>query len=114
MSEFFGTRQWRKKVDAVEDQENFVIGDFHRYVRHPWYSMGIILIWCRELDLIMLTNAIMITLYFIIGSRLEERKLVQYHGKIYHRYQQKVPGLMPRPWKFLTRLEADELIKEKM
>lgn len=113
MSEFMGTRQWRERISSVEDQEKFVIGDFHRYVRHPWYTMGIIIIWCRELDPIMLTNAIMITLYFIIGSRLEERKLIQYHGEIYQRYQQHVPGLIPRPWKYLSRSEAEVLINSK-
>jgi len=113
MSEFIGSRQWRERISAVEDQEQFVIGDFHRYVRHPWYTMAIIIIWCRELDPIMLTSATMITLYFIIGSRLEERKLIQYHGEIYHHYQQLVPGLIPRPWRYLTRLEAVELINKK-
>ena len=114
MSEFMGTRQWRERVKAVEDQEQLVIGLFHRYVRHPWYTMIIVLIWCRELDPIMLANAIMITLYFIIGSRIEERKLVQYHGKIYQQYQQKVPGLMPRPWKYLTESDANNLINKKV
>ncbi len=110
MPEFMGTRQWRERNSQVEDQEQFVIGVFHRYVRHPWYTMGITLIWCRELDPIMLTNAIMLTLYFIIGSRLEERKLVQYHGKVYADYSKCVPGLIPRPWRYLTKVEADELL----
>ncbi len=110
MAEFLGTRQWSERTEKVEDQEQFVIGEFHRFVRHPWYSMGIILIWCRELDPIMLTNAIMITLYFIIGSRLEERKLIQYHGEIYRLYCQKVPGLLPRPWRYLSQLQVNELL----
>ena len=110
MPEFMGTRQWRERNSQIEDQEQFVIGAFHRYVRHPWYTMGITLIWCRELDPIMLTNAIMLTLYFIIGSRLEERKLVQYHGKVYADYSKCVPGLIPRPWRYLTKVEADELL----
>ncbi len=111
MAEFMGTRQWRERNTQVEDQEQFVIGSFHRYVRHPWYTMGMILIWCRELDPIMLTNAIMLSLYFIIGSRLEERKLVQYHGEIYAQYSKRVPGLIPRPWRYLTKREANELLK---
>ncbi|MCP4075086.1 MAG: hypothetical protein GY744_02750 [Gammaproteobacteria bacterium] len=110
MAEFMGTRQWAERNNQVEDQEQFVIGEFHRFVRHPWYSMGIILIWCRELDPVMLTNAVMITLYFVVGSRLEERKLIQYHGDVYRRYIEKVPGLIPRPWRFLSKIEAKELI----
>ncbi|MEN8170611.1 MAG: hypothetical protein ABFS08_10355 [Pseudomonadota bacterium] len=110
MAEFMGLRQWRERNSQAEDQEKFVIGEFHRFVRHPWYTMAIVLIWCREMDPIMLTSAIMLTLYFIVGSRLEERKLVQYHGEIYERYRKKVPGLVPRPWRYLTRVEADELL----
>jgi len=111
MDEFIGFKQWREGIDAVEDQEHFVIGDFHRFVRHPWYSMGIILVWCRELDPIMLTNAIMITLYFIIGSRFEERKLRRYHGEAYQRYAERVPALIPRPWRYLSRQQAAQLLQ---
>jgi protein-S-isoprenylcysteine O-methyltransferase Ste14 len=113
MAEFFGVRQWRERNAMAEDQEKFVIGEFHRFVRHPWYSMAIVLIWCREHDPMMLTNAIMITAYFIIGSRLEERKLLQYHGDLYRRYREKVPGLLPRPWRYLTRAEAAKLLRER-
>ena len=112
MAEFMGTRQWKERNDQVDDQEQFVIGDFHRFVRHPWYTMAIILIWCRELDPIMLTNAIMITLYFIVGSRFEERKLCRYHGEVYKHYQEKVPALLPRPWRYLTRADAAELLQQ--
>ena len=45
-------------------------------------------------------------LYFIIGSRLEEEKLIRYHGEVYRRYRDRVPGLVPLPWKHLR--EADE------
>lgn len=112
MAEFMGTRQWRERNDQVEDQEQFVIGKFHRFVRHPWYTMAIIIIWCREMDPIMLTNAIMITLYLIIGSRLEERKLVQYHGEVYKHYCHHVPGLIPRPWRYLSSSEARKLMSQ--
>jgi protein-S-isoprenylcysteine O-methyltransferase Ste14 len=113
MAEFMGMRQWRERNASAEDQEKFVIGDFHRFVRHPWYAMGIVLVWCREHDPIMLTNAIMITSYFIIGSRFEERKLIKYHGEIYRRYREKVPGLLPRPWRYLTRAEAKQLLDDR-
>lgn len=113
MAEFFGLRQWREPNAKAEDQEQFVIGEFHRFVRHPWYSMAIVLIWCREHDPIMLANAIMITLYFIIGSRFEERKLLQYHGDVYRRYRERVPALLPRPWRYLTRAEARQLLTER-
>jgi len=54
----------------------------------------------------MLVSALAITLYFVLGSRLEERKLIAVHGDTYRRYRAKVPGLLPLPWKRLSREEA--------
>ncbi|OOZ37601.1 methyltransferase family protein [Solemya velesiana gill symbiont] len=107
--EFLGLRQWRERERCVEDQENFHISPLHRYVRHPWYSLGLVLIWTRDMNQEFLATAVMATLYFILGSRLEERKLIAYHGDIYRRYMDRVPGLMPLPWRYLSREQADRL-----
>ncbi len=111
-SEFLGTRQWRERETAVEDQEGFHLSTLHRFVRHPWYSLSLVLVWTRDMDLPFLVTAIVITLYFIVGSRLEERKLLIYHGERYQRYRNLVPGLMPLPWRYLTHRQAEELQKE--
>ena len=108
--EFLGLRQWRKGLTAVEDQESFHLSPLHRYVRHPWYSLGLVLVWTRDMDPALLTSAVMITLYFAFGSRLEERKLLVYHGEVYRRYLRLVPGLIPLPWKYLTSEQARALV----
>jgi len=110
-SEFSGFRQLHNKVRTVEDQEQFCLSPLHRYVRHPWYFLALILIWTREMDLPTLISAIMISGYFIVGSRLEENKLIVYHGERYQKYRQKVSALFPLPWKFLTAEEAEKLTK---
>ncbi len=107
--EFLGLRQLRAHTRSVEDQEHFHLSPFHRFVRHPWYFFGLTLLWTRDMNASMLLSAAMITLYFIIGSRLEEQKLLVYHGEVYHRYMQRVPGLFPLPWKFLSVDEAQKL-----
>ncbi len=108
-SEFLGLRQWRGGVTSVEDQEEFHISTLHRFVRHPWYSLGLVLVWTRDMDLPFFITAILITLYFIIGSRLEERKLIVYHGVRYRRYRELVPALLPLPWRYLSRRQAEAL-----
>lgn len=110
--EFFGTRQWRERNASVEDQENFHISPLHRFVRHPWYSFGLVLVWTRDMDPALLISAIMITLYFAIGSRFEERKLCRYHGAVYEQYRAAVPGLIPRPWRFLSAARAQQLVAQ--
>jgi methanethiol S-methyltransferase len=111
-SEFIGTRQWRERETAVEDQEGFHISQLHRFVRHPWYSLSLVLVWTRDMNLPFITTAILITAYFIVGLRLEERKLLVYHGDKYRRYRELVPALLPVPWRYLTRKQADELQNE--
>jgi len=110
--EFLGLRQLREHRRAVADQETFQLSPLHRLVRHPWYALALVLIWTRDMNAAMLVTAVMLTLYFIIGSRLEERKLIEYHGEIYRRYRQRVPALIPRPWRRLSRSEAEALLAE--
>jgi protein-S-isoprenylcysteine O-methyltransferase Ste14 len=50
------------------------------------------------------------TAYFIVGSRMEERKLIAYHGERYRRYMGKVAGLVPLPWKTISKAEARVLV----
>ena len=112
LSEFWGTRQLKEGNQSVHDQEKFQISPFHRYVRHPWYFFGLVIIWTRDVSSVQLVVYLLVTAYFIYGSRLEEKKLIAYHGEVYKKYQQKVAGLFPLPWKILSREEADNLLRE--
>ncbi len=111
-SEFLGLRQLKAQEKSIEDQEHLHLSPFHRYVRHPWYCFALILIWTRPMDSLMLVSAVFMSLYFFIGSRLEEKKLVQYYGRVYEHYISKVPGLFPLPWKHLTTSQVNELMDE--
>ncbi|MDD5241171.1 MAG: hypothetical protein PHG47_05515 [Sulfuricella sp.] len=107
--EFLGFRQRKLQIRQAEDQERFLLSPFHRFVRHPWYFFGLVLIWTRDMNASMLLSAAMMTIYFMVGSRLEEKKLLVYHGEVYRRYMTRVAGLIPLPWKILSAAEADEL-----
>ena len=113
MQEFFGLRQLQLQVQQVEDQEHFQLSPFHRYVRHPWYFFSLVLVWTRDMHAATLLSTVFITLYLVIGSRLEEKKLLIYYGDIYRRYMTCVPGLVPLPWKFLSAGEAQALLKQQ-
>ncbi len=111
MSEFLGTQQWREHESRVEDQEGFYISPLHRWVRHPWYFLGLVILWTRDMNLLIFTTAVMVSLYLFIGSKLEERKLIAYHGRVYREYRSRVPGIVPLPWKNLSREGAKQLIE---
>ena len=66
--------------------------------RHPWYLGGILIIWTRDIDISALVTNIILTLYFLVGTVLEERKLLIAYGDDYRRYQRKVSMLIPFKW----------------
>jgi protein-S-isoprenylcysteine O-methyltransferase Ste14 len=107
--EFLGLRQWRRGERRVEDLERFHISPLHRFVRHPWYSLGLVILWTRDMDAARLLAAGMATGYVLVGMYLEERKLIVYHGDRYRDYRRRVPALVPLPWRWLDRDEAARL-----
>jgi protein-S-isoprenylcysteine O-methyltransferase Ste14 len=110
-SEFLGLRQWRARQRSALDQERLHLSPLHRFVRHPWYTLGLVLVWTQNMDAARLTSAVVISAYFVLGSRLEERKLLLYHGPAYAAYRRRVPALLPRPWRSLSSAEARELTR---
>ena len=103
MNEFLGLRP------AARPAEKLAISSFHRHVRHPWYCFSLLLIWSRDMNPALLVSATAITLYFIFGSKLEEKKLLALHGDAYRRYMARVPGLLPWPGKSLSKEEARQI-----
>lgn len=101
--EFLGVRALRGEGNAGD---RLVFSPLHRYVRHPWYALGLLVLWTRDLNAAWLIAALVITLYVAIGLRLEERKLVRWHGERYRAYQRRVPALIPWPGRTLDAREA--------
>jgi protein-S-isoprenylcysteine O-methyltransferase Ste14 len=57
----------------------------------------------------LLLSAVLITFYFVVGSRLEEGKLMEYYGEVYKCYRAQVPALIPLPWRYLNKEAATAL-----
>lgn len=110
--DFLGLSQWRTGQSQIEDTEGLSLSPLHRVVRHPWYFLSLLLIWSRDMPPAMLISAVAISLYLVVGSWLEEAKLVRRFGAAYERYQQQVPGLVPIPGRRLSAEEAQALLAE--
>lgn len=69
---------------------------FYRHVRHPMYFFTLLLIWLSPLmSWNLLALNIGLTLYMVIGSELEERKLLAEFGEAYAVYRRKTPRIFP-------------------
>ncbi len=68
--------------------------------RHPWYLGSLISIWAifGEYPLPTFCAAVILSCYLVIGTLLEERKILQQYGSGYRRYQQQVSMLFPWKW----------------
>ena len=110
---FLSARQYDLRgflgVAARSTTETLRISSWHRHVRHPWYALALVLIWTRPMNSGFLLTALALTAYFVIGSRLEERKLCVQFGKAYAAYQARVPALLPWPGRSLSAAEAAAL-----
>lgn len=103
-AEFLGLRQWRS--GRIDTGGALVISTAHRFVRHPWYALALAIIWTRDMDAARLLSAVLVTGYFVVGSRLEEDKLIARFGSAYDEYRRRVPALVPLPWRTLSRTQA--------
>ena len=77
-------------------------GGLHQFVRHPLYFGTLLFIWSCFLLFPMWNNLIaclVITIYTIIGIKIEERKLIREFGDSYIIYSRNVPMLIPNLFK---------------
>lgn len=83
---------------SVHDVEQFVISGIYRYLRHPMYSGVMLMLLASPLQSInSLSMTLAVALYFFTGSRLEERRMLEYHPE-YAAYRRSVPAFLPHFW----------------
>ena len=94
---FFGIRQIlnigkESKTNPTDTiKRNGLLG----VTRHPMYLTLIIYLWCQASKMMDIYINIVLTIYIVIGTILEEKKLVLEFGDVYVKYQKDVPMLIP-------------------
>jgi protein-S-isoprenylcysteine O-methyltransferase Ste14 len=99
LGRFGGSWQLRHRAPpgAEGEHEDLVTGGLHRYVRHPLYTAGFMILWGLVRDPVSLATAVWGSLYLVVGTRFEERKLRRLYGKAYDDYSKRVPPFIPWP-----------------
>ncbi len=98
--QFLGIKQIKEgtsnkaMTDTGEIDTSGVLG----ITRHPWYLATILIIWARQLDVSVILVNIILTSYLIVGTYLEEKKLIREFGEKYLIYQKRVSMLIPYKW----------------
>lgn len=100
ISQFFGIHQIRTgHLDHTLSADNaFDTTSILAVIRHPWYTGGIMVMWASDIYLLSLLNDTILSIYFVIGTLLEERKLLLEFGDTYREYQKNVSMLIPYKW----------------
>ncbi|HKZ54515.1 MAG TPA: isoprenylcysteine carboxylmethyltransferase family protein [Anaerolineales bacterium] len=92
---FLGLRQMIRGDEGPPS--SLVVTGLYRWVRHPLYSAGLVFLWLTPLmTTSMLAFNFGFTLYILIGSAFEERRLMEEFGQAYADYRRRVPRLIPR------------------
>jgi protein-S-isoprenylcysteine O-methyltransferase Ste14 len=107
---FLGLRQLVHP--EASEPSKLVINGLYCHVRHPLYTAGLLFIWLTP---VMTTSVLALnlglTLYIIVGSIFEERRLVSEFGQAYIDYQSRVPWLIPMPGRCYP---PDQVIQKKL
>ena len=100
MRQFLGIQQilQQKSGNAMTENGEFDSSGVLGVVRHPWYLAVLILLWARDQSLSGLIINMILSIYLVIGTFLEERKLVLEFGDKYQAYQLQVSMLIPFKW----------------
>jgi len=100
MSQFLGIRQVleNKVSGGMADSGDFEKTGVLGLVRHPWYVAVFILLWASDTNAAGIVINLVLSAYLVIGTLLEERKLVLEFGDRYKRYQEEVSMFIPIKW----------------
>ena len=81
-------------TDSGEINTSGILG----ITRHPWYLAAILIIWARQMDVSAFIVNVIFTFYLVVGTYLEEKKLIREFGEQYLEYQKSVSMLVPYKW----------------
>jgi methanethiol S-methyltransferase len=97
IASFSGLRQFLTLFsghDPAVERAHLQTGGLYQWMRHPLYVFSLLVIWSVPLmTLNILIFNIAATLYFVLGSMVEEQRLERLFGEEYRQYKEQVGWL---------------------
>ena len=88
---------WPRKGETAAGEPAFRTEGVLGYIRHPWYTGALLfLVFCLPVTDVNLVWRGVFVAYTVIGTELEERKLLEDLGEPYAAYRRRVPRFFPR------------------
>jgi len=89
-AEFLGLKKAKHRTDP------FVVSGIYQYIQHPMYAGSMLFLLAKpEMSLNSFHFAVVVGLYFIVGSRFEEKRMLNEHPNCAV-YQQQVGAFIPK------------------
>jgi len=89
-AEFLGLKKPKHQADP------FVVRGIYQYIRHPMYAGSMLFLLAKpEMSMNSFHFALAVSLYFMMGSRLEEKRMLA-NRPDYAKYQQQVGAFIPK------------------
>jgi methanethiol S-methyltransferase len=100
IGQFLGIQQIRSKLNpgAMTESGVFDSSGVLGFVRHPWYTGVFFLLWAGDQNMASIVVHAVLSAYLVIGTLLEEQKLVFEFGDKYRKYQEEVSIFIPLKW----------------
>ncbi len=89
--------RYHLRGEFMREDEPLRTDGLHRYVRHPLYAGAVLVLLGRIDSQLDAATAFWGCLYLLVGTVMEERKLLKIYGRDYARYRRQVPAVIP--WK---------------
>ncbi len=91
---FLGLQQLVQETPSTESP--LITSGLYRYMRHPLYTGGLLLIWFTpQMTTSLLVFNLVATIYLYVGSIFEERRLAAAFGEGYSNYARQTPRFVP-------------------
>lgn len=93
---FLGFGFGQTGTDHGDSEEKLITYGIYGVIRHPQFAAGLLFLWTRDLTDTGFVMNLVLSTYLLLGSKIEEKKLVARFGDQYMRYRQEVPAFIPR------------------